>query len=76
MKNSCPQWDSKPVPTVYEANLLSIALLDLISIDHLKVDHVFPECAIKIYLDNMVDVDLKCLVMYYILFTLYSQQMS
>ena len=47
MKNSCLQWDSNPVPYAYEVNSLSIARLDLISIEHLKVDRVLPECAIK-----------------------------
>ena len=50
MKNSCPLWDSNPVPSAYEANALTIALLRLISIEHLKVDYVLPESAIKIYL--------------------------
>ena len=72
MKNSCPQWDSNPVPSAYEANSLSIALLDLISIEHLKVERVLLECAIKIYLYHVVDV-VKCFVVYYILLTLYSQ---
>ena len=46
MKNSCPQWDSNLVPSVYEANLLSIGLLDLISVEHLIVDRILPESAI------------------------------
>ena len=37
MKNSCPHWDSNPGPSAYEANALSIELLELINIDHLKV---------------------------------------
>ena len=37
MKNSCPQWDSNPGPSAYEANALSVKLLELIDIDHLKV---------------------------------------
>ena len=36
----------KPVPSAYEANMLSIALLDPISIEHLKVNHVLPQFAI------------------------------
>ena len=46
MKNSCPQWDSNLIPSVYEANLLSIGLLDLISVKHLIVDRILPESAI------------------------------
>ena len=42
MKNSLPKGDSNPVPSAYEANSLSVALLDLISIGNLKVDHVLP----------------------------------
>ena len=38
MKNSRPQWDSNPVPFAYKANALTIALRDLISIKHLRVD--------------------------------------
>ena len=37
MQNSCLQWDSNPVPPTYEANALTIALRDLISIELLKV---------------------------------------
>ena len=36
-KHSCPQWDSNPGPSAYEANKLSVELLELINIDHLKV---------------------------------------
>ena len=28
MKNSCPQWDSNPGPSAYEANALSVGLLE------------------------------------------------
>ena len=63
----------EPVPSAYEANALTIALLDVISIEHLKVDHVLHECAIKIYLYHVVDV-VKCFffVVYYILLTRYN----
>ena len=37
MKNSCPQSDSIPVPSAYEANALSVEQLELINIDHRKV---------------------------------------
>ena len=37
MKNSCPQWDSTLGPSAFEANALSVDLLELINIDHLKV---------------------------------------
>ena len=37
MKNSCPKWDSNPGASAYEANALSVELLELINIDHLKV---------------------------------------
>ena len=53
-EKSCPQCDSNPVPSPYEAN--TFALLDAISIELLKVDLVLPDCAIKIYLYHMVDV--------------------
>ena len=36
MKNSRPKWDSNLGPSVYEANALSVELLKLINIDHLK----------------------------------------
>ena len=35
MKNSCPQWVSNPVPSAYEVNALTIAHIDLVSIEHL-----------------------------------------
>ena len=41
MKNSYPQLDSNPVPPAYEANSLSIALLDLISIEHTDTNYKF-----------------------------------
>ena len=58
MKNFCPQRDSnrdlpltkRSIRSAYEANSLSVALLVDISIEHLNVDRVLPECAIKIYL--------------------------
>ena len=37
MKNACPQWNSNSGPSAYEANALSVKLLELIHIDHLKV---------------------------------------
>ena len=46
MENSCQLWDLTPVSSAYEANALSIALLDLIFIKHLKVDHAVPEYVI------------------------------
>ena len=60
MKNSCPQWDSNMFPSAYEATALTIALRDLISIEHLKVYRISPECAIKTYHNHVVDV-VKCL---------------
>ena len=41
MKNSCPQWDLNPGPSAYEANALSVELLELINHDHLKVTAFF-----------------------------------
>ena len=35
--NSCPHWDLNPEPSVFEAIALSVELLELINIDHLKV---------------------------------------
>ena len=37
MKNSCPQLDSNPGPSAYEANALCVEILKLLNIDHLKV---------------------------------------
>ena len=37
MNNSFSQWDSNPGPSAYEANALSVELLELIIIGHLKV---------------------------------------
>ena len=50
MKYSCQQWDSITGPSAYKAKSLSVVLLDEISIGHLNVDRVLPECAIKTYL--------------------------
>ena len=75
LQNSCPKGDLNPIPSAYEANALTIALLDLISFEHLKVDRVLPECAIKIYLCHMVDVvKIFCCVFHFIKSS--SQQMS
>ena len=38
------------VPSVYEANALTTALQDLISIEHLNLDGAFSGCAIQIHL--------------------------
>ena len=43
MNKSCPQRDSNPKPSAYEANTLNFALL--ISIEHLKLERLLPECA-------------------------------
>ena len=40
MRNSCSQFDSKPVPSVYGAKALIVVLLELMSIEHLKFDSV------------------------------------
>ena len=72
MKNSCPQRDSNPGPSAYEASALSVELLELINTDHLKVTafdltsyitylyHVFTftpvYMSIKSYLYNLVKV--------------------
>ena len=39
MKNSCQELDSNPGPFAYEANALSVELLELIHIDHLNWLH-------------------------------------
>ena len=44
---ACQYLDSNPVHSAYEANALTISSLDLISIEHLKVDCVLPECYIN-----------------------------
>ena len=48
MKKKCEQWDFKPVRSDYEANTLTIiiALVNLISLEHLEADHVLPEFAV------------------------------
>ena len=74
-RNSCPKWDSNLVPVAYEATSLSVAQLDLISIEQFKADRVLAECAITIYLYHVVDV-VKYFVVYYILLTLSSQHTS
>ena len=56
----------EPGMSAYDANALTIALQDSISIEHLKVDRVLPECAIKNYIDHVVDV-VKCFFVKYIL---------
>ena len=78
MKNSCPQLDSNPGPSAYEAKSLSIALLGQIFMEHLNVDRILPECDIKTCSKcstYMVDV-VKCFVVYCILLTLCSHQAS
>ena len=68
MKKTCPQRESNPVPSAYEADRLPTAPWDLIYIDwdehtnitdieHLKIDRVLPECAIYL---NYVEDEAKC----------------
>ena len=70
-KKFCPQWNLNPVPSANEANALTIALLDLLSIENAKVYRVLPEFAIKMYLYRVVNV-VKCFVVYYIFYVLQS----
>ena len=55
-----PQWDSNPGPSAYEANALSVELLELINADHLKVS-AFYLSVLLTYLCHLVDV-VKCFV--------------
>ena len=48
MKNACQKWDSNPGPSAYEANALSVELLELIYIAHLKVTAFYPSVLLKI----------------------------
>ena len=48
MKNSCPQWDSNPGSSAYEANAVCVELLELINIDHLKVTTFYPSFLCKL----------------------------
>ena len=48
MKNSCTHRDSNTGPSAYEYSL-SVVLLVEISIEYLNIDHILPECAIKLY---------------------------
>ena len=41
-------WDSNTGPSAYEYSL-SVVLLVEISIEYLNIDHILPECAIKLY---------------------------
>ena len=50
MINSCPLWDSNPVPSAYEANSLGIAPIDQIS-----VGRGLPMFTFKINLDHVAD---------------------
>ena len=50
MKNSCPHWNSNPGPSAYEANTLSVELLELINFDHLKVSTFYLSVLFKVAL--------------------------
>ena len=56
MKNSCPHLGSNPGPSAYDANALSVELLELIYIVHLKVTAFLPEGAIQINLYHVLDL--------------------
>ena len=49
MKNSCTHWDSNTGPSAYEYSLSVVLLVD-ICIEYLNIDHIWPECALKLYL--------------------------
>ena len=48
IKSSCQQWDSNPGPSAYEANALSVELLELIYIEHLKVTAFYLDVLFKV----------------------------
>ena len=56
-EKSSLQWDSNPVPSDYEANALSVELLELINIGNL----ILPECAMNNYPYRAIDV-VQCFV--------------
>ena len=62
MKNSCPQWDSNQGPSAYEANALSVELLQPISIDHLKVTAFYMSFLCKLPVPRgRCNSDLSCI---------------
>ena len=63
MKKSCPQWDSNPGLSAYEANALSIELLEPINIDHPKVA-AFTLTFYVNYLYQVVGVTMICRVFF------------
>ena len=71
MKNSCPQLDSNSRPSAYEANALSVELLELINIDHLKVTAFYMSVLFIVTLPRG-----RCSIMFCREINLYSQQTS
>ena len=65
MKNYCPQWGLKPGSFTYEANTLSVELLELINIDHLKVTKVYMSFRCKLPVPRgRCNDDLLCIFSY------------
>ena len=62
MKNSCPQWDSSPRHSAYEANTLSVELLELFSKSQagyfqFKVLLHYISSALSV---NMLSINMQC----------------
>ena len=66
VENSCSQWDFNPVPSAYEANALAAVLLELMSIEHFKVDSVLPDFDINLPVPNRRSSQIICRVLHFI----------
>ena len=67
MKIFCPQWDSNPGPYAYESNALSVELLEVIKIDHLKLTAFYMSFLCKLPVSRgRCNNDLSCIFSYMI----------
>ena len=61
MENSCPQRDSIPGPSAYERNAQGVELLELMKINHLKVNTFYVRFLYKLPVQRgRCNNDLSC----------------
>ena len=56
IKKSCPEWDSNPESSAYEATALTITLRGMLSIKRVKIYRFVPVLYLEMHMYHVVDV--------------------